>query len=210
MTAATAGPVLSAVGVAKGYRGGDGTAIEVLTGVDLAVARGEMVAVIGASGSGKSTLLHVLGALEGDPDRFRALLDPLNAMVDAQLACQAAAPRRRLRVPRGPRPARQPLPAEVMRRLRTTSSMNPVPVSRACFWSSMAAGSDSCPCCTSARARPLRAPKLGLTAIYFARVRMVMSDLIGNTQTPRLPGQGHEIMHCPPGTVKPKVSHLRS
>jgi lipoprotein-releasing system ATP-binding protein len=58
------GPVLEAVGVVKGYRGGDGAAINVLTQVDLVVAAGEMVAVIGASGSGKSTFLHVLGALE--------------------------------------------------------------------------------------------------------------------------------------------------
>lgn len=58
------GPVLEAAGVVKGYRGGDGAAINVLTGVDLVVAAGEMVAVIGASGSGKSTFLHVLGALE--------------------------------------------------------------------------------------------------------------------------------------------------
>jgi DTW domain-containing protein len=32
-------------------------------------------------------LMHVLGALEDDPARFRALLDPLRAMVDAQVAC---------------------------------------------------------------------------------------------------------------------------
>jgi lipoprotein-releasing system ATP-binding protein len=57
-------PVLDATGVVKGYRGGDGSEIRVLEGVDLTVAAGEMVAVIGASGSGKSTFLHVLGALE--------------------------------------------------------------------------------------------------------------------------------------------------
>jgi len=38
--------------------------VEVLKGVDLTVAKGETVAVVGASGVGKSTLLHILGALD--------------------------------------------------------------------------------------------------------------------------------------------------
>ena len=38
--------------------------VEVLTGVDLAIRRGETLAVVGASGVGKSTLLHILGTLE--------------------------------------------------------------------------------------------------------------------------------------------------
>ena len=57
-------PVLEAREVVKEYRGGDGATLRVLDGVSLSVARGEMVAIVGASGTGKSTLLHVLGALD--------------------------------------------------------------------------------------------------------------------------------------------------
>jgi lipoprotein-releasing system ATP-binding protein len=56
--------VLEAVDLTKVYRGGDDRVIAVLDGTELRVARGEIVAVVGASGAGKSTLLHLLGALD--------------------------------------------------------------------------------------------------------------------------------------------------
>jgi lipoprotein-releasing system ATP-binding protein len=59
-----AGPLLSLRGVHKAYPSGDGPALEVLRGVDLELARGEMLAITGPSGSGKSTLLNIIGALD--------------------------------------------------------------------------------------------------------------------------------------------------
>jgi lipoprotein-releasing system ATP-binding protein len=79
--------VLEAVDLAKLYTGGDGGTITVLDGITLRVARGEMVAVIGASGAGKSTLLHLLGALDR-PTRgaIRIAGEPIDGRSDEQLS----------------------------------------------------------------------------------------------------------------------------
>jgi putative ABC transport system ATP-binding protein len=52
--------LVSLVAVVKTYPGG----VVALAGADLAVARGELVAIVGPSGSGKSTMLHIVGTLD--------------------------------------------------------------------------------------------------------------------------------------------------
>ena len=56
-------PFVSVQDVCKSYGSGEGKA-QVLQGLSLEVARGELCAILGASGSGKSTLLNVVGGLD--------------------------------------------------------------------------------------------------------------------------------------------------
>jgi DTW domain-containing protein YfiP len=60
-------------------------------------------------------LMHVLGVLEGDPEKFRAMLVPFEAMIDAQLACESGTPAQRSRRVK-PKTKRPRLPADITTR----------------------------------------------------------------------------------------------
>ena len=61
---------LRLTGVTKTYNAGTLAAVEVLRGLDLALTKGEVVALVAPSGAGKSTLLHIAGLLD-TPDGGR-------------------------------------------------------------------------------------------------------------------------------------------
>lgn len=79
--------VLRAVEVRRGFSEG-GTQLDVLKTVDLDVAAGERMAIVGVSGSGKTTLLQVLGGLDA-PDGGQVLIEgqDIHAMAERE-RCQ--------------------------------------------------------------------------------------------------------------------------
>ncbi len=74
--------MLKARGIIKSY-----ASLEVIKGLDLDVARGEIISIVGESGAGKSTLLHILGTLDR-PDKGSLLIDEIavNSLSSRQLS----------------------------------------------------------------------------------------------------------------------------
>lgn len=56
-------PLLQLHGISRRFQAGDQN-VTVLKEINLSIAQGEMVAIVGASGSGKSTLMNILGCLD--------------------------------------------------------------------------------------------------------------------------------------------------
>jgi lipoprotein-releasing system ATP-binding protein len=77
-------PVLRLSGIRRLFRQG-GVALEVLQGIDLALAPGTIAALVGPSGAGKSTLLHIAGLLER-PSAGDVVIDgrPCGGLSDAE------------------------------------------------------------------------------------------------------------------------------
>jgi putative ABC transport system ATP-binding protein len=84
--AASVSTLIRLAGVTKTYDAGE-LAVQALSGIDLEVEKGQMVAIIGPSGSGKSTLMHILGCLDA-PSSGSYVLDgqDVSALSGFQLA----------------------------------------------------------------------------------------------------------------------------
>jgi len=74
-------------GISKVYDLGGGAVVEALKSVDLSIARGEFITVMGPSGSGKSTLLHILGILDDvDSGTYQLEKTDLTTLPDRELS----------------------------------------------------------------------------------------------------------------------------
>ncbi|MBI3147307.1 MAG: ABC transporter ATP-binding protein [Betaproteobacteria bacterium] len=80
-------PLIRLTGITKHYATAGAMDVPVLFGIDLAIARGEFVAIMGQSGSGKSTLMNILGCLDS-PSGGSYELDgrDVSALGDRELA----------------------------------------------------------------------------------------------------------------------------
>ncbi len=94
----TAPAVLEAIGLVKTFAD-VGRKIEVLRGVELSVAKGDRVAIIGASGSGKTTLLQLLGGLDEPTSGRGARRGRIDEPRERRRARPPAQSRARLRLP---------------------------------------------------------------------------------------------------------------
>jgi lipoprotein-releasing system ATP-binding protein len=80
-------PIISCRNLRKSYYQGE-LEVPVLMGIDLEVAAGETLAVVGASGSGKSTLLHLLGGLDAPSSGDIRIMGQNIATINEEERCQ--------------------------------------------------------------------------------------------------------------------------
>ncbi len=84
--------VIHCRGISKRFTQGVAT-VEVLRNIDLTVAEGETIAIVGASGTGKSTLLHILGGLDaptrGEVEVCGQRIDKLTPLAQGRLRNQS-------------------------------------------------------------------------------------------------------------------------
>ena len=80
-------PIISCRNLRKSYYQGE-MEVPVLMGIDLEVAAGETLSIIGASGSGKSTLLHLLGGLDAPTAGDIRIMGQNIATINEEERCQ--------------------------------------------------------------------------------------------------------------------------
>ena len=79
-------PLIDVSGVTKVFKMGE-VEVHALRGVNMQVAEGEMIAIMGPSGSGKSTLMHILGCLDQPTSGLYALeKQDMSSLNDDELA----------------------------------------------------------------------------------------------------------------------------